>query len=208
MKTKIFFMMAMTFVMTTLMVSCDKDDDATVTVVYPPEQPERTPVDVEMNYYFRASSLMLRTLDMTLDYYDATGTLQSIHPDGTLHRDTILNGDTLYLWKNTLSASLATAPIFGMRLNAAIKEGVDTSAMGTRAIRFYEELTYSWNLLDSVGGVTKWDSTGHSHHIDIVWRKLDDFLKMRDYEKGITANGIIFSTNGTRTYKSSWPLNE
>ena len=194
--------------MSALTVACDKDDDASFTVVYPPDEPARTPVTVRMTCNFRASSLMLRTLDMTLDYYDADGTLKTYHPDDTFTFDTVQNGDSMFVWRTTLLAPLAIAPKFGMRLNAEIKDGVDTSAMESRTIKFYRDLTYSWGLYDSVGQLIGVNTYANPTSIDVMWRKLDSFLHMHSPEKGIVSNGVIFSTDGTFTKKSSWPLDE
>ncbi len=201
MKTKRFFLAALmcAIATTALTVACNKDDDNKNNGDGNRPDPVRTPKMVEMTYIFRTNTEMLTYLDMTLDYYAADGTIKTLIPN------TVLNNGEVE-WRDTIPVSLANSPMFGMRLNAELKEGVDTSAMETTKIKIHRSHTYFYRLLDSVGTEIRWDSASFINNIDVKWSKLDNLLHQHGQERGLYSNGVLFSTDGTVTKKSSWPL--
>ena len=95
---------------TTVFTSCGSDDDK------PAQKPnEYAIVAVATNYTVTTTDEMLSTYDITIDYYDADGTLKN-------HLMTEKS------WDLTVTAAVPTSA--GMRIRMNLKEGKDLSAIG------------------------------------------------------------------------------
>ena len=182
--------------MTAMAVACDDDDDATFTVVYPPEQPTRTPAFVDMVYTAEVSPDMLAYLDMTLEYIDIDGNVNNLTLDNVMH-------DTILSWKATMSTSIPAT--FGMRLYGQLKEGVDTAAIPGTHFKMKRSLSYKYSLLDSNRVQIRTRDYRDPKELDIPKRNLVKYLNER-VESGIIANGVVIDVQGNVNEKSTWPL--
>ena len=94
-------------VMITVMTACGNDDDDIVPV-------DLTPAFAEMEYSLNVGDDMLEKLDLTVEYRDDNGKLQTEAMTGKK-------------WKKTVTAKLPVT--LGVRLKAELKEGVDPATI-------------------------------------------------------------------------------
>jgi hypothetical protein len=105
---------------TTVFTACGDDDDKT------PEEDNKAAAAV-FKFNLKIGNDMLNALDLTVDYYDASGKLQS---------EAVTSGT----WTKTVKASLPTT--LGARLNIKLKGGVDPANISV----MNEDVIYSYDI--------------------------------------------------------------
>ena len=108
--------------MTSMFTSCTKDDN-----VDPTPADDTKPVAGIMNYSLTVGDDMVNYLDLTIEYYDAAGKVQSEQM-------------TQKTWTKKVKAALPAK--LGMRLNLKLKNGVDPSTIA----KFTESYTYAFEV--------------------------------------------------------------
>jgi len=154
---KAFLLMAAA-ILTSLCVACGKSDDEK------PEPEDPTPVGAEMKLSFNTTTEMLATLDITISYFNEDGTKTDVKLSETS-------------WNVTVNAPLPA--IMGMRVTAALKEGVSPSAADTFKASY--SYSYSGNSVSEdgkVAGITV--SGGISSELSMKGDKISSWLERHE----------------------------
>ena len=119
----------------TMFTACGSDDDDNNKVLVD----DVTPVAAVMVYGFEVSDDMLAVLDMTVEYYDNNGKLQT-------------EKITQKEWTKTVKAKLPVS--LGACLKAQMKDGVDVNTIEKmKFLRGYECKAYSETATGSISGI-------------------------------------------------------
>jgi len=112
----------------TVFTACGNDDDDNT------QKPDNTPVTVQMNYVVETTQATLNIADVTVEYYDADGKIQS----------EALTGEK---WQKSIQHKLpATA---GIHLKAPLKAGFD--ADNSEAVEISLTRSYDGYFVDAQG---------------------------------------------------------
>lgn len=115
----------------TVFTACGDDDDN-------PYIDNKKPVAVLMNYSFTTTSETLNVFDLTIEYYDANGAIQT---------EQMTNAQ----WNKSLRTKIPTT--VGARLKAKVKSGVDVASMEKVTASYgYEYEGYPVSADNSVAG--------------------------------------------------------
>lgn len=118
----------------TVFTACGSDDDDNGNNT---QKPDNTPVAVQMNYVVETTQATLNIVDVTVEYYDADGKIQS-EP---------LTGEK---WQKSIQHKLpATA---GIHLKAPLKAGFDVE--NSEAVEISLTCGYDGYFVDAQGGKT------------------------------------------------------
>ena len=156
--------------------ACGSDDDK--------DSDNGKAVAAVMNYMVDVGDDMFAALDLTIEYYDANGIVQT---------ETLTKKD----WTKSVQAKLPAT--FGIRLMVKAKEGVDYASLE----KFTESYTYSYSVypVNASGTVLGGGKSGSSHSsLDIPGSKVAEWIA--DKSGGILkilyavdANGQVTSGN-------------
>ena len=129
----------------------------------PAEEPDNTPVAAVMEYTMKATDETLGTLDLTVKYYDA---------DGTVHSDAI----TKTTWTKTVKCALPAK--FGACIEVALKSGAVVTGEETFHVNCgYSYKTYAVNAAGETVGRTY--AYGDTHKTDMARHKIPTWLEKR-----------------------------
>ena len=123
----------------TVFTACGDDDDK-------PYIDNKKPVAVSMNYAFETTSETLNVFDLTIEYYDANGTVQTEQMTNTQ-------------WQKSLRTKIPTT--VGARLLIKLKDGVDVASMEKVTVSYgYEYKGHPVSADNSVAGTVIGGSSG------------------------------------------------
>lgn len=183
MKTKKFFLAALTMMCamtTTVMTACSSssDDDGGKTS-------SNDPVAATMDYVLTTSNEMLDILDVTIEYYDENGKVQT---------EKMTNPE----WKKTVRAKLPAT--LGARMKGQLKDGVDVTTIASfKASYGYSYMGYAVNANNQAVGAVQ--SNSSSSNLTMKGEKIPEFLN--DKKAGIVKFLFTFDTKGNST-SASW----
>ena len=164
----------------TVFTACGSDDDDN----YNPAG-DTTPVGAVMEYSLETSDAMLATFDLTIEYYDANGKVQTEQM-------------TAKSWKKNVKAKLPAT--LGARLKAQLKSGVDVSTQEKVTVSYgYNYMGYAVSATDKV--VSDVVSHGNSSSLDMKGEKVSEWLER--HADGLVKFLYVFAANGQPT-SSSW----
>jgi major membrane immunogen (membrane-anchored lipoprotein) len=167
-------------VMTTALTACGGDDDDKTGG----GDTSNKPVAASLNAVLSVGDDLLEYFDLTIDYYDATGKMQS---------EPLKESK----WEKTMKASLPAT--LGVRLKAQLKEGVDPAAIDLLSIK--SSLTYAYNVLDANDRKIDFFSFAHSGSYSIHGSDIPVWLT--DEGQRIEKILYTFDTNGKYS-EGSW----
>ena len=137
----------------TVFTACGDDDDN-------PYIDNKKPVAVLMNYSFTTTSEMLNVFDLTIEYYDANGAIQT---------EQMTNAQ----WNKSLRTKIPTT--VGARLTAKVKSGVDVASMEKVTVASgYEYEGHPVSADNSVAGTVI--GGGSSTSLDMAGNKVAEYL--------------------------------
>ena len=165
---------------TTVFTACGSDDDDNNTPV-----DNTTPVASVMDYSLTVGDDMFNYLDLTVEYYDANGKVQT-------------EPMTQKTWTKKVSAKLPAT--LGARLKAQLKFGVDVSTQEKVTVSYgYNYMGYAVSATDKV--VSDVVSHGNSSSLDMRGEKVSEWLER--HADGLVKFLYVFDANGQPT-SSSW----
>ena len=166
-------------VMTTSFTACGSDDDNDKG-----GGSDNKPVAASMNTVLSVGDDMLKYLDLTVDYYDANGKIQS-------------EALTANKWEKTIKANLPAT--LGVRLKAKLKDGVDPASIELFNVKV--SFTYGYNTLTANDGILDVFADGFGSSYNIKGSDIPEWLS----EKGNKIEEILynFDANGNHS-KGSW----
>jgi len=165
---------------TTVFTACGSDDDSGTS-----KSEDTTPVAAVMEYSFTSSDAMLATFDLTIEYYDANGRVQT-------------EPMTQNTWTKKVTAKLPAT--LGARLKVQVKAGIDTSTAETIPVAWgYQYMGYAVSATDKV--VSNVVTKGNSKAYDMEGDKLSEWLDF--YADGLVKYLFVFDTKGQVT-EGSW----
>ena len=174
------FCCAMSLIMFTACGSDDGDDSNNTVRKY-----DVTPVAAMMECSFEVSDDMLSVLDMTIEYYDNDGKLQT-------EKLTQKN------WAKTVKAKLPAS--LGARLKAQMKDGVDVNSIG--AVKFLRRYSYKGYPVNAAGEMVSNVQSGGSN--STVTLKGEDLHSVLSEEGGVVVAFLYnFAENG-KAAAGSW----
>jgi hypothetical protein len=173
--------MAAVLCCTALFTSCEKNNPDQ------PEAPDTTPVAAVMDYRFSVTDDLFSAFNLTVEYYDAAGTLNT---------ETMTSKD----WTKTVKTNKLPATL-GARLKIQLKNGFDSSKEGVFSAKHvygceYYVVNKSNEKLGSA--ITDVSSGG----VDMKFEKVPDYAE-RYLDKPIMRFLYNFAADGTAT-KGSW----
>ena len=116
-------------------------------------------VAVSMKAGLSVSDDMINYLDLTVDYYDANGQIQS-------------EPMTEKKWERTIKANFPAT--LGVRLKAQLKDGIDPTSIALFNAESW--ISYRFEYLDSKGGITSEFGRSHGGEFSIEGSKITDWL--------------------------------
>ncbi|MBQ6653611.1 MAG: hypothetical protein IJM81_09535 [Prevotella sp.] len=165
---------------TTVFTACGSDDDDNTT-----KPDDTTPVGAVMDYSLETSDAMLATFDLTVEYYDANGKVQT-------------EPMTQKTWTKKVSAKLPAT--LGARLKAQLKSGVDVSTQEKVSVAYgYNYMGYAVSATDKV--VSDIVSHGTSTSLDMKGEKVSEWLER--HADGLVKFLFVFDAKGQPT-SSIW----
>jgi len=183
MKAKQFLMATLTVMcaiaMTTVFTSCSKDDDDNKTT------DDNKPTAAVMDYSLTVGDDMLNMLDLTVEYYDANGKVQSEQ----------MTGKT---WTKSVKAKLPAT--LGVRLKIQVKSSVNPATLE----KFTESYSYNYSVypVNASGKQLEGGKAGASSlSLDIPGSKLAEWAE--DHANGLVEFLYVFDANG-QPKSSSW----
>lgn len=184
MNFKNFFGAALTvmcaLVMTTMLTACGGDDDNDSKG----GGDTLKPVAASLNASLKVGDDMIKYFNLTIDYYDTDGKLQS-----ETMKDT--------KWEKTIKAGLPAT--LGVRLKAQLKDGVDPATIDLISIS--SSLAYGYQVLDANGGILDVFAYSHAGSYSIKGSDIPEWLS--DEGKNIEQILYKFDANGKYT-QGSW----
>lgn len=195
MKKVLFYSIALLTTCAILMVGCQPKDepqpqDPTEQQPGEPEQQQAQPVKALMNYTYEVSEQMIEVGDITINYYDNEGKLQS-------------EVMTTTKWNKVIVAALPAK--LGVQVKPALKEGVDYSKYEVfSALRKYEYKAYcldaDGNLVGKEEDIQKGSNTST---LDIPGDQIEAFFnKYKD--KPLKQTLYKVDEKGVFTYLDEW----
>lgn len=166
---------------TTLFISCGKDNPTE------PEVKDTTPVAAIMAYNFSVTDDVFKAFTLTVEYYDATGTVKT---------ETMTAKD----WTKTVKSDKLPATL-GARVKMQLKDGFDSSKEGLFSAKHaYEYEYYVVNKSNEKLGSTT--SNGVGGGVDMKIEKVPAYAE-RYQDKPIMKFLFNFAADGTAT-SGSW----
>ena len=164
---------------TTTLTACGGDDDNDKG-----GGSDNKPVAASMNTSLSVGDDMLKYLDLTVDYYDANGKVQS-------------EALTVNKWEKAIKANLPAT--LGVRLKAKLKDGVDPASIDLLTVKV--SFTYGYNTLTANDGILEVFADGHGSSYNIKGSDLPDWLS----ENGNKIEEILYNFDANGKYsKGSW----
>lgn len=166
-------------VLTTVFTFCSKDDDDNKTT------DDNKPTAAVMDYSLTVGDDMFNYLDLTVEYYDANGKVQSEQM-------------TEKTWKKTVQANLPAT--LGARLKMQVKSSVNPATLE----KFTEDVKYSYSVNPvNARGIELSGGKGYSNHptLDMPDDKVTDWVER--HADGLVKFLYVFDANGLVT-ESSW----
>lgn len=165
---------------TTVFTACGSDDDD-------PKNPadDTTPAAAVMDYSLTVGDDMVNMLDLTVEYYDANGKVQS-------------EPMTQKTWTKNVKAQLPAT--LGVRLKIQMKSSVNTATLE----KFTESYTYSYSVYPVTASGQQLEggkTSASSMSLDIPGSKLTEWAE--DHANGLVKFLYVFDTKGQPT-SSSW----
>lgn len=165
---------------TTVFTACGSDDEENNNPAG-----DTTPVGAVMEYSLETSDAMLATFDLTVEYYDAAGKVQT-------------EPMTQKTWTKKVTAKLPAT--LGARLKAQLKSGVDVSTQEKVSVAYgYNYMGYAVSATDKV--VSDIVSHGTSTSLDMKGEKVSEWLER--HADGLVKFLFVFDAKGQPT-SSSW----
>ena len=184
MNFKHFFGAALTamcaLVMITTFTACGGDDDDNKG-----GGDTNKPVAASMKATLTVGDDLIKYFDLTVDYYDANGKIQS---------EPLKEAK----WEKTIKASLPAT--LGVRLKATqLKDGVDPSAIDLISVK--SSIAYDYQTLDAKDGICEVFASGHGGSYSIKGSDISEWLK----EDGQGIQQILYNFDATGKYTlGSW----
>ena len=164
-----------------VLTACGSDDDDNTTN----PATDTTPVAAVMDYKLTVGDDMLDVLNLTVEYYDADGKVQT----------EVL---TAKEWKKSVRAKLPTT--LGARLKVQLKDGIDPAAIETFTAAYgYSYIGYAVSATDKVVGNVV--NHGIESTLAMQGDKIPTWLER--HTDGIVKFLYSFAANGQAT-SSSW----
>ena len=165
---------------TTVFTACGSDDDDNTT-----RPDDTTPVGAVMEYSLTVGDDLVNYLDLTVEYYDADGKVQT-------------ESMTQKTWTKKVTAKLPAT--LGARLKAQLKSGVDVSTQEKVSVAHgYNFMGYAVSATDKVVGDVVSHSTTTS--LDMKGEKVSEWLDR--HADGLVKFLYVFDSNG-QPMSSSW----
>lgn len=140
----------------TVFTSCGGDDDENNT------GGNNKSVAVFMVAGLSVSDDMMNYLDLTVDYYDANGQIQS-------------EPMTEKKWEKTIKANFPAT--LGVRLKAQLKDGIDPTSIALFNAESW--ISYNFEYLNSKGDKTSEFGNSHGGEVSINGSDINDWLKTK-----------------------------
>ena len=184
MNFKHFFVAALTvmcaLIMTTTLTACGGDDDNDSKG----GGDSNKPVAASMNATLTVGDDLIKYFDLTVDYYDANGKLQS-EPMKEAK------------WEKTIKASLPAT--LGVRLKAQLKDGVDPATIDLISVK--SSLSYDYKILDANDGRVDGFAFSHGGSYSIHGSDIPEWLK----DEGQKIEEILYNFDASGKYtEGSW----
>ena len=165
--------------MTTVVTACGDDEGNTKYAA------DVTPAAEKMDYILTTSDEMLNTLNLTVEYYDANGSIQSEQMTQTE-------------WKKTVRAKLPAT--HGLRLKMQVKNGVDVKSIAT--FRAMVNFLASYDTMNSGDGVVvKGTTITKQFTLDMPGGSIPYWVEQ--HANGIVSILYTFDMEGKET-KGTW----
>jgi major membrane immunogen (membrane-anchored lipoprotein) len=166
-------------VMTTTLTACGGDDDNNKG-----GGSDNKAVAASMNAVLSVGDDMLNYFNLTIDYYDANGKIQS---------EPLKENK----WEKTIKASLPAT--LGVRLKAQLKDGIDPTTIDLLSIK--TSFTYGYNTLTANDGILEVFADGHGSSYSIKGSDIPEWLD-EDANKIVQ---ILYTFDASGKYsKGSW----
>lgn len=137
----------------TVFTACGDDDDN-------PTIDNMKPVAVVMDYTFETTAEMLNVFDLTIEYYDESGSVQ---------KEQMTNAQ----WKKSLRTKIPTT--VGARLTAKVKDGIDVASMEKVSVSYaYKYNGYPVSADNKVAGTVI--SAGTGTNLTMKGDKVSEYL--------------------------------
>ena len=183
MNFKHFFVAALTvmcaLIMTTTLTACGGDDDNGNG-----GGDSNKPVAASMKATLSVGDDLIKYFDLTIDYYDANGKLQSEPLKETK-------------WEKTIKASLPAT--LGVRLKAQLKDGVDPTTIDLLSVK--SSLAYDYQTLDAQDRILEFFSSSHAGSYSIHGSDIPEWVN----DEGKQLEKILYNFDATGKYTlGSW----
>ena len=167
-------------VMTTTLTACGGDDDNDSKG----GGDNHKPVAASLNATLTAGDDLMKYFDLTVDYYDANGKLQS---------ESLKEAK----WEKTIKASLPAT--LGVRLKAQLKDGVDPATIDLISVK--SSLSYDYKILDANDGRVDGFAFSHGGSYSIHGSDIPEWLK----DEGQKIEEILYNFDASGKYtEGSW----
>ena len=166
-------------VMSTTLTACGDDDDNGSK-----GGGDNKPVAASLNATLSVGDDLIQYFDLTVDYYDADGKLQS-EP---------LNEAK---WEKKIKASLPVT--LGVRLKAQLKDGVDPATIDLISVK--SSLAYGYQTLDAKDGIIGVFASSHAGSYSIHGSDIPEWLS----DEGGNIEKILYNFDANGKYsEGSW----
>ena len=167
-------------VMTTTLTACGGDDDNDSKG----GGDNHKPVAASLNATLTAGDDLMKYFDLTVDYYDANGKLQS---------ESLKEAK----WEKTIKASLPAT--LGVCLKAQLKDGVDPATIDLLSVK--SSLSYDYKILDANDGRVDGFAFTHGGSYSIHGSDIPEWLK----DEGQKIEEILYNFDASGKYtEGSW----
>lgn len=167
-------------VMTTTLTACGGDDDNDSKG----GGDNHKPVAASLNATLTAGDDLMKYFDLTVDYYDANGKLQS---------EPLKEAK----WEKTIKASLPAT--LGVCLKAQLKDGVDPATIDLLSVK--SSLSYDYKILDANDGRVDGFAFSHGGSYSIHGSDIPEWLK----DEGQKIEEILYNFDASGKYtEGSW----
>ena len=167
-------------VMTTTLTACGGDDDNDSKG----GGDNHKPVAASLNATLTAGDDLMKYFDLTVDYYDANGKLQS---------ESLKEAK----WEKTIKASLPAT--LGVCLKAQLKDGVDPATIDLLSVK--SSLSYDYKILDANDGRVDGFAFSHGGSYSIHGSDIPEWLK----DEGQKIEEILYNFDASGKYtEGSW----
>ena len=167
-------------VMTTTLTACGGDDDNDSKG----GGDNHKPVAASLNATLTAGDDLMKYFDLTVDYYDANGKLQS---------EPLKEAK----WEKTIKASLPAT--LGVCLKAQLKDGVDPATIDLLSVK--SSPSYDYKILDANDGRVDGFAFSHGGSYSIHGSDIPEWLK----DEGQKIEEILYNFDASGKYtEGSW----